>query len=86
MLSRLGFSLHSESCRINSERAFNCLVQAVKQAQDGGWRQHHDFMGLVLSLWADVHGWAGLLIDGLLPQSFQSSPDAVSRATEALLE
>jgi len=86
MLSRLGFSLHSESCRTNSERAFACLVEAVKEAQALGWRLGKEPMGLVLSLWAEVHGWAGLLIDGLLPEGFPPSPDAISKATETLLD
>jgi AcrR family transcriptional regulator len=86
MLSPLGFSLHSESCRINSERAFGCLVQAVEQARARGWRSGQDSLGLVLSLWAEVHGWAGLLIDGLLPRDFPPSLDSISRASQALLD
>ncbi len=86
MVSRLGFSLHSESCRINSERAFSCLVQAVDNAQRSGWRAGQDAMSLVLSLWAEVHGWAGLLIDELLPGEFKATPEAVTVATEALLD
>lgn len=86
MLSRLGFSLHSESCRINSERAFGCLVQAVKDAQARGWKSGLDLMGLVLSLWAEVHGWAGLMIDGLLPEGFTPSPDSISKAAGTLLD
>ncbi len=86
MLSRLGFSLHSESCRLNSERAFGCLVRAVENARARGWRSGQDSVGLVLSLWAEVHGWAGLLIDELLPNDFQSSLESVSSASEALLD
>jgi AcrR family transcriptional regulator len=67
MFSRLGYSLHSESCRQNSLRALDCLVRSVARAQKEGWRAGHEQRGLVLSLWAAVHGWAGLLIDGLLP-------------------
>jgi len=67
MISRLGYELHSEACRLNSERAFGCLVRAVQTAQAAGWRRDKDGMALVLSLWASIHGWAGLLIDGLLP-------------------
>ncbi len=86
MVSRLGFSLHSESCRINSGRAFSCLVRAVDAAQKSGWREGQDASGLVLSLWAEVHGWAGLLIDELLPEGFKATPEAVTAATEALLD
>ena len=68
MFSRLGFSLHSEKCRVNSERALACLVRAVEQARARGWRAAQEANPLVLSLWAEVHGWAGLLIDGLLPE------------------
>jgi AcrR family transcriptional regulator len=86
MISRLGYSLHSESCRINSARAYGCLVQAVEQARAGGWRAEQDASSLVLSLWAEVHGWAGLLIDELLPEEFGATPEAVTRASEALLD
>jgi AcrR family transcriptional regulator len=68
MISRLGYELHSEACRLNSERALGCLVRAVQSAQAAGWRSDQDGMALVLSLWASVHGWTTLLIDGLLPQ------------------
>jgi len=67
MFSRLGYSLHSESCRRNSLRALDCLIRSVARAQEGGWRKDREQRGLVLSVWAAVHGWAGLLIDGLLP-------------------
>jgi AcrR family transcriptional regulator len=67
MFSRLGYSLHSESCRRNSLRALDCLVTSVARAQRAGWRKDREQRGLVLSMWAAVHGWAGLLIDGLLP-------------------
>ena len=62
-----GYELHSEACRLNSERALGCLVRAVQSAQAAGWRPDKDGNALVLSLWASVHGWATLLIDGLLP-------------------
>ncbi len=67
MFSRLGFELHSEACRINSERALGCLFRSVHAAQAAGWRPGKDGTALVLSLWASVHGWATLLIDGLMP-------------------
>lgn len=86
MLSRLGYSLHSESCRINSMRAFNCLVRAVERARAQGWRAGQETMPLVLSLWAEVHGWAGLLIDGLLPENVSETGDSMQSLSESLLE
>ncbi len=68
MISRLGYELHSEECRRNSERALACLVRAVGDAQARGWRRGQEGGALALSLWASVHGWASLLIDDLLPQ------------------
>jgi AcrR family transcriptional regulator len=85
MFSRLGFSLHSEKCRINSERALACLVRAVEQARAGGWRAGQETNALVLSLWAEVHGWAGLLIEDLLPSPADKTPDAFQRLSESLL-
>jgi len=86
MVSRLGFSLHSESCRINSGRAFQCLVRAVENAQKAGWRAAQNTMALVLSLWAEVHGWALLLIDELLPPDAAGPNADISKMTEALLD
>jgi AcrR family transcriptional regulator len=85
MFSRLGFSLHSEKCRINSERALGCLIQAVRRAQARGWRSDQDGNALVLSLWAEVHGWAGLLIDDLVPATVDREPSAIEKAIAALL-
>jgi AcrR family transcriptional regulator len=85
MFSRLGFSLHSEKCRINSERALACLVKAVEQARSRGWRANQDSGSLITSLWAEVHGLAGLIIEGLLPESFDRSPQSLEKAVEALL-
>jgi AcrR family transcriptional regulator len=68
MFSRLGYSLHSEACRLNSERALGVLFQAVARAQASGWRPEQEGRALSLSVWASVHGWASLLIDGLLPE------------------
>lgn len=67
MFSRLGFSLHSEECRLASERALGCLRIAVEAAQVRGWRKGEATLSLVLSLWALVHGWAGITLDGLHP-------------------
>ena len=85
MFSRLGFSLHSEKCRINSERALSCLVSAVRDAQARGWRADRETQALVFSLWAEVHGWAELLIEDLVPENMDKEPAAVERAIEAIL-
>jgi len=68
MFSRLGYSLHSEACRLNSLRALGVLTKSIEEAQGLGWRRGQDSRALILSVWAMVHGWAGLLIDGLLPE------------------
>jgi AcrR family transcriptional regulator len=86
MISRLGFELHSEACRLNSERALSCLVRAVAAAQAAGWRRQADQMSLVLSLWASVHGWATLLIDGLLPPGISLEGDDWFKAAQVLLD
>ncbi len=86
MFSRLGYSLHSESCRENARRALACLIRAVETAQTAGWRREQAGSALVLSLWAQVHGWAGLLIDGLLPEDFPATGEDPARFAEALLE
>ena len=85
MFSRLGYSLHSESCRQNSLRALDCLVRSVARAQAGGWRADQEQRGLVLSLWAAVHGWAGLLIDGLLPPELIGEGEDWFRFAESFL-
>ena len=86
MVSRLGFSLHSESCRLNSMRAYGCLEKAVQMAQEAGWRAAQDAAAIAASIWANVHGWAGIINDGLYPEGFATAPvEALERATEALL-
>ncbi|MGA2641187.1 MAG: TetR/AcrR family transcriptional regulator [Spirochaetia bacterium] len=86
MISRLGFELHSEACRLNSERALGCLIRAVQAAQASGWRPEKESMALVLSLWASVHGWATLLIDGLLPPGFAVKGDDWLGFAQVLLD
>jgi len=86
MISRLGYELHSEACRLNSERALSCLIRAVQAAQASGWHRQQDHMSLVLSLWASVHGWATLLIDGLLPPGISLEGDDWLRAAQVLLD
>jgi AcrR family transcriptional regulator len=86
MISRLGYELHSEACRINSERALGCLIRAVYAAQSAGWRPEKPGMDLVLSLWASVHGWATLLIDGLLPPGTSLEGDDWLKVALALVD
>ncbi len=87
MVSRLGFSLHSESCRLNSLRAYGCLEKAVEMAQTAGWRAGQDASALAASIWANVHGWAGIINDGLFPEGLSAtSVEALESATEALLQ
>lgn len=86
MISRLGYELHSEACRLNSERALSCLIRAVQAAQASGWHRQQDQMSLVLSLWASVHGWATLLIDGLLPPGISLEGDDWLRAAQVILD
>jgi AcrR family transcriptional regulator len=68
MFSRFGYSLHSEACRANSQRAMGCLMTAVARAQETGWKREQDGQTLVLSIWAQVHGVATLIIDALVPE------------------
>ena len=86
MISRLGYELHSEACRLNSERALGCLIGAVQEAQENGWRPGKDRMALVLSLWASVLGWATLLIVGLLPPGAAPVGDDWITFAQTLLE
>jgi len=86
MISRLGFELHSEACRRNSERALSCLVRAVQAAQASGWKRDSEQTAVVLSLWASVHGWATLLIDGLLPPGISLNHDDWLTAAAVLLD
>jgi AcrR family transcriptional regulator len=68
MFSRLGYELHSERCRVNADRAMGALVKAAAAAQSSGWKSEVDPPALVLSLWSLAHGWAGLLIEDLVPE------------------
>ncbi len=86
MISRLGYELHSEACRLNSERALGCLIRAVQAAQAAGWKSEKDTMALVLSLWASVHGWTTLLIDGLLPPGIAAEGDDWLGFAQVLLD
>jgi AcrR family transcriptional regulator len=85
MFSPMGYSLHSENCRIQSERAIGMLVTEVAAAQASGWRSSQEGRALVLSLWAEVHGWAGLIMDGLLPAGMVGPEEDLAPMAETLL-
>lgn len=68
MFSRLGYTLESDSCKINAGRAFGVLIRSVEARTAIGWRRPEDTEALTVSVWALVHGWAGLLIDDLVPK------------------
>jgi AcrR family transcriptional regulator len=85
MFSPLGYSLHSEACRLNSERALSVLFQVVQRAQEAGWRAGQDGRSLALAVWAGVHGWASLLIDGLLPEGVVPGGGPLPDVTDLLL-
>jgi AcrR family transcriptional regulator len=86
MFSQLGYSLHSEACRVNSMRAFGILTRSIEEAQRAGWRSRQDTRALVLSVWAGVHGWAGLLIDGLVPEGFIGPQEDLFAFSQGLLD
>ena len=71
MFSPYGYSLKSESCQFEAERAFQSLVTGVAGAQANGWKHGQDLAPVVLFLWSALHGWAGLLSDNLLPPAVQ---------------
>jgi AcrR family transcriptional regulator len=86
MFSRLGYSLHSEACRLNSARAFGVLTRCVREAQLAGWKPQKDPRTLILSVWAGVHGWAGLLLDGLVPEGFIGPQEDPLSFSQGLLD
>ncbi len=63
MFSRLGNSLHSERCKLNAERAFSVLVTLAQSLTE----KESDPRSMTLSLFANLHGWAMLLMDDLIP-------------------
>ncbi len=85
MFSRLGYRLHSEACRTNALRAFSCLMKAVNKAQAAGWRAAQEPGALGLSVWAQAHGWSGLLNDGLIMEEMMGVTGDPSLFAEALL-
>ncbi|HUX14098.1 MAG TPA: TetR/AcrR family transcriptional regulator [Spirochaetia bacterium] len=85
MFSKLGYSLESEACRLNSGRAFGVLVRAVDARMSTGWRSVENQEAVILSVWALVHGWAGLLIDGLLPRQIPAAEERWAEMVQAFL-
>lgn len=75
MFSPLGYSLHSESCKSNSMRAFGVLVEYIQKAHQAGWRQDEDPMAKGLQVWATLHGWAGIINDHLLPDYLEQAAE-----------
>jgi len=67
MFSPYGYSLHSPSCQNEATRAFSSLVATVARAQGSGWKTSVSLPTAALSYWSALHGWAGLLGDGLIP-------------------
>lgn len=63
MFSRLGNSLHSERCRINAQRSFAVLIRLVSGIKGSD----EDPRDLVLSLYANLHGWVMIILDDLIP-------------------
>ena len=71
MFSRLGYTLHSESCKNSSMRAFDAMSALIAQAHKSGWRNDKTPTVIGLQIWATLHGWAGILNDHLLPKHLQ---------------
>lgn len=63
MFSRLGNSLHSERCRINAQRSFEVLIRLASAIR----KDDGDSRDLVLSLYANLHGWVMIILDDLIP-------------------
>ena len=85
MFSPLGYSLHSESCRANATRAFAALMKVVEHAQAAGWRAEQSVPALALSVWAQAHGWAGLINDELIPEEMRGQPVEPTLLVESLV-
>ena len=83
MFSKYGFTLESPQCRLNSDRAFSVLVRIAGKRMSEGWHAGEDPGSVILSVWALVHGWAGLLNDELIPKELGTMrerwPDMVRR-------
>ncbi len=86
MFSRTGYSLHSERCRINAERAMGVMIRSVTAAQDAGWKPAISPEALVLSVWSFAHGWAGMINEDLIPEDLPYSKENWLEAAMALLD
>lgn len=67
MFSPEGYSLTSDSCQREARRAFGSLTETAARAQADGWRSGFPLNDAVLAYWAALHGWSGLIADGLIP-------------------
>ena len=72
MFSKYGFTLESPQCRDNSDRAFGVLVRIAGRRMSEGWHAGEDSDAVIMSIWALVHGWAGLLNEELVPEELGS--------------
>jgi len=86
MFSPYGYSLTSDSCQSQANRAFASLTLAVALAQASGWKASLDLRAVVLSYWSALHGWAGLLGDKLIPPEVSSALGPGIPDTERWLE
>jgi AcrR family transcriptional regulator len=79
MFSPYGYSLTSENCQREAGRAFGSLIATAGRAQAAGWKTGLPLPDAVLAYWSALHGWAGLVSDGLIP------PGVPQPTTEAWL-
>ncbi len=80
MFSPYGYSLNSDSCKEAADRAFSALIGSITRASESGWKPGHSVLTLSLAYWAELHGWACLSGDRLLP------PEIVEASWEDLLD
>lgn len=86
MFSPLGYDLKSEACRLNASRALGCLMGTVGQAHAQGWKAGEDPRHLGLALWAEAHGLALLVVEGLVPEELGITEEGCRKALGALLQ
>lgn len=67
MFSPYGYSLTSDRCRSEANRAFGALVAMGARAQAAGWKSDHQLTAAVLMYWSTLHGWVSLTNDDLVP-------------------
>jgi len=67
MFSPYGYSLTSDRCQSEANRAFGALVAMGARAQAAGWKPDHQLTAAVLMYWSALHGWVGLINDDLVP-------------------